>query len=388
MIPARLRALGLCLLALAGPLDAQPAGDAKRIAEAEADLQAVRGRIQAVADRLAADRNAQDGLQAAVEALEKGIAQAQAELKTLGERLKAQQAQVREAEAEREQERSRLQAQQQALGLQIRSAFLIGDRAETRLLLNQDDAQRLSRVMTYYDYLNRARTERIRTLDAQVQRLARVEERLRAAEAEVRGLVEQQQLALSQLEASRAERNRAIAAVEARIRDSGQALKRLQQDEQQVQRLLESLQDILSDIPLKLGNSRPFPQLRGRLYRPVRSGRVIAQYGQPKAGTSLTWKGLWLGAPSGTPVRAAAAGRVAHVGWMHRYGLMVILEHEGQYFTLYGHTESAAVRLGQWVQGGDTLARAGSSGGHRESGVYFEIRRGRTAIDPRPWLSK
>jgi septal ring factor EnvC (AmiA/AmiB activator) len=388
MIATLLRVLGLGLLVLALPAAGQTPADPQRIAEAEADLRSVQGRIQALGERLAGDRNTQDTLQAAVETLEQGISQAQAELKSLDQRLKAQQQLVREAEAERNRERARLQTQQQALGQQIRSAYLIGDRAETRLLLNQDDAQRLSRVMTYYDYLNRARTRRIRAIDAQVQKLAAVEARLRAAEAEVQGLVDQQRLALSQLEATRAERNRAIAAVEARIRESGQALKRLQQDEQQMQRLLESLQDILSDIPLKLGNSRPFPQLRGRLYRPVRSGKVIASYGQPKAGTSLTWKGLWLAAPAGTPIRAAAGGRVAYVGWMHRYGLMVILEHDGEHFTLYGHNESAAVRLGQWVQGGETLAWAGSSGGHRQSGVYFEIRRGRRPIDPRPWLSR
>lgn len=388
MIPAFLRVLGFCLLAWSAPGATQTPADPERIAEAEADLRAVQGRIQALGQRLSADRNTQDGLQAAVEKLEQGISQAQGELQSLGERLKDQQAKVREAEVERNRERTRLEVQQQALGRQIRSAFLIGDRAETRLLLNQDDAQRLSRVMTYYDYLNRARTLRIRALDVQVQRLAAIEARLRAAEEEVQGLVDQQRLALSQLEATRAERNQAISAVEARIRESGQALKRLQQDEQQVQQLLESLQDILSDIPLKLGNSRPFPQLRGRLYRPVRSGKLIANYGQPKAGTTLSWNGLWLAAPTGTPIRAAAGGRVAYVGWMHRYGLMVILEHDGEHFTLYGHNESAAVRLGQWVQGGETIASAGSSGGHRQSGVYFEIRRGRRPIDPRPWLSR
>lgn len=388
MIPALVPVLGLCLLVLGATTTVQAAADPKRIAAAEADLKTVQGRIEALGERLSEDRNAQDRLQAAVETLERGISQAQGELKRLHERIRSQQAEVQVARAERDREQAQLQSQQAALAQHIRAAHRMGARAQARLLLSQEDAQGLSRLMTYYDYLNRAHSRRIQDIDTRVQRLAEVEGRLQAAEEDSRRLVEQQALGLRQLEASRAERQRAIAEVDARIRDSGEALKRLQEDEQQMRALLGSLRDILADVPLTLGNSKPFPQLRGRLYRPVTGSRLLARYGQPKAGTTLNWKGLWMAAPTGAPVRAAAGGRVAYVGWMHRYGLMVILEHDSDYFTLYGHNESASVRLGQWVQAGETLAQAGASGGHRQSGVYFEIRRGRSPIDPRPWLSK
>lgn len=379
--------LSLLLLSLLtwGVTHAQ--GDPRRIADAEAELRQVQARIKDVTSQLSDDRNAQDGLQAGLEALEKNIAQAQAALRKLADDLKAQQAQVQATQVEQAAVSASLQRERAALGQQIRAAFVMGDRAATRLVLNQDDALRLSRVMTYFDFLNRARATRIRSIDAQAQQLDAVERRLAEERASLEALRAQQSQALAQLEATRKDRGDAIAQIEARIRDSGQALRQLQRDERQVETLLESLRDILSDIPLNIGNTRPFAQSRGRLVRPV-SGRALAQFGQAKAGTSLTWKGQWIAARTGTPVQAAAAGRVAHVGWMHRLGLIVILEHDSDYFTLYGHSESADVRLGQWVQAGQRIASAGSSGGHRESGVYFEIRRGKTAIDPRPWLSK
>jgi septal ring factor EnvC (AmiA/AmiB activator) len=56
--------------------------------------------------------------------------------------------------------------------------------------------------------------------------------------------------------------------------------------------------------------------------------------------------------------------------------------------SLYGHVQTAASEVGDTVKAGDTVATAGSSGGHDESGVYFEIRKGTTAVDPKSWLAQ
>jgi septal ring factor EnvC (AmiA/AmiB activator) len=77
-----------------------------------------------------------------------------------------------------------------------------------------------------------------------------------------------------------------------------------------------------------------------------------------------------------------------YVGWMHRYGLIVLIEHEGGYFSLYGHCQSAAVAAGDAVRAGQVIAAAGDSGGHEQTGVYFEIRKGSEAINPAQWLAR
>ncbi|MGB0213661.1 murein hydrolase activator EnvC family protein, partial [Algiphilus sp.] len=98
------------------------------------------------------------------------------------------------------------------------------------------------------------------------------------------------------------------------------------------------------------------------------------------------WKGIWIAAESGTPARAVANGRVAWAGWMHRYGLVVILEHAGGYYSLYGHAERSLRRVGEWVEAGATVVTAGDSGGQPRSGVYLELRSGADALDPIAWL--
>ena len=67
---------------------------------------------------------------------------------------------------------------------------------------------------------------------------------------------------------------------------------------------------------------------------------------------------------------------------------VVIVEHDAQHYTLYGYQSAADVQVGQWVRAGDRLGRAGDSGGQTQSGVYFEIRRGTTAVDPVSWFAR
>lgn len=376
-------ALTFCLL-VAGTALAQ---DARKIAEAERELATVQARIESVGSEIRDDRRKQDRLQHDLQAVEQAIAEATARLKSLDRQLTEQARSVESARQEQQQVAASVRQQQTALARQLRAAHVMGDRPQTRLLLNQDDARQLSRVMTFFGYLNAARAERIAALRDEIEQLRTVEARLDAAREALAASRVEQASTVARLDQQRGERREAVRALEARIRDRGQALKQLQRDEAAVQKLLASLTDILADIPINIGKNTPFAQSRGKLVPPVR-GKVLAAYGQAKGGTGLRWKGQWLSATSGSTVRAAASGRVAYVGWMHRYGLMVILEHDGGYYTLYGHADAADVRLGQWVQAGDRIARAGTSGGHRDSGVYFEVRKGKNAIDPRPWLSR
>ena len=134
-------------------------------------------------------------------------------------------------------------------------------------------------------------------------------------------------------------------------------------------------------------SDKPFATLKGKLPWPAR-GALIARYGENKAGGRLTWNGHWIAADEGSAVRSVARGRAVYVGWMHRYGLIVLVEHEDGYFTLYGHCQTATVQVGDPVRAGQTIATAGNTGGYDQSGVYFEIRKGAEAINPQGWLAR
>lgn len=366
---------------------ATAAGD-KKIQQSEQELERVRGRIQSLASGLTKDRGEQGQLQQQLEQSENTLAEAAAKLAALKAEVQRQAAKVKATQAERAAAQAALESQREALARQLRSAYIVGQQGQTQVMLNQDDTQQLSRVLTYYDYFNRARADRITQIQQQAAALEVLEQRLQQELASLDGLRVQQQQALKTLEGARLQRKTSLASLNQRITGSVDEIAQLRNSEKEIQKLLESLRQVPVEIPMDLGgDSKPFPKLRGKLPWPAR-GKLLASYGDQKAGGPLSWNGIWISAAEGSPVRAVARGRVAYAGWLQRYGLMIIIEHGGGYFTLYGHNESLAKSAGEWVTPGQVIAAAGSSGGHEQSGVYFEIRKGSDPTDPAAWLGK
>ena len=96
--------------------------------------------------------------------------------------------------------------------------------------------------------------------------------------------------------------------------------------------------------------------------------------------------GIDIGVPSGTPVHAAAAGKVVWCGWMSGYGNLVMIDHGGGYATAYGHNTRVAVSCGQDVQQGEVIAYSGCTGFCTGPHVHFEVRVNGTPVDPLGYL--
>ncbi len=120
--------------------------------------------------------------------------------------------------------------------------------------------------------------------------------------------------------------------------------------------------------------------LRGRsfvLFSPFGNRR------SPFTGEPELHAGIDLAAPLGTPVYAAADGRVAFAGqpslgrsahW-YRMGNLVVIDHGRGFSTLYGHLDQVGARLGAAVRRGQAIGTVGSSGWSRSPHLHYEIRR-------------
>jgi murein DD-endopeptidase MepM/ murein hydrolase activator NlpD len=100
--------------------------------------------------------------------------------------------------------------------------------------------------------------------------------------------------------------------------------------------------------------------------------------------------GVDLAAPGGTPIHAAAAGRVVRAGWDGGYGNYTCLYH-GAYrgsgvSTCYGHQSRILVRTGEWVARGQTIGLVGSTGAATGAHLHFEVRLDGRPVQPLDWL--
>ena len=87
-------------------------------------------------------------------------------------------------------------------------------------------------------------------------------------------------------------------------------------------------------------------------------------------------------------VNTVAAGEVIFADWMRGFGNLIIVDHGGQYMSIYGNNQSLLRRPGDKLKTGDTIATVGTSGGNEQSGLYFELRFQGRALDPADWINR
>jgi len=120
-------------------------------------------------------------------------------------------------------------------------------------------------------------------------------------------------------------------------------------------------------------------------------GRLMGGFGSrtdPFSGEGAYHTGVDISAPSGTPVHAAADGRVQFAGFYNGYGRVVIVAHGGNYETYYAHLSAANVTEGQEVRRGEILGAVGSTGRSTGPHLHYEVRIGSAPVNPYRFLQK
>ncbi|WP_046502126.1 transglycosylase family protein [Streptomyces odonnellii] len=126
----------------------------------------------------------------------------------------------------------------------------------------------------------------------------------------------------------------------------------------------------------------------GAVSAPV-SASTGTRYGQPGSWASGYHTGVDFPVPTGTSVKAVAAGHVVSAGWAGSYGYQVVIRHADGKYSQYAHLSALNVREGQQVSGGQRIARSGSTGNSTGPHLHFEMRTGPdygSDIDPLAYL--
>lgn len=360
-----------------------------------ADLDALRGRIEALKKNLAdaeEDRSeASDGLRAS----EHGVSEANRVLHNIGARQRAARADLARVGQQARALEAGIAAQQSQLGRLLALRHASGQQGYLRLLLSGRDPNQTARDLHYFGYISRAQADFIRALRKNLAELARLAREAAGKSAELAGLAAQQREGRKVLLGQQAERRKVIAKLATQIRSQRREIKSLQRDETRLSRLVEELGKVISPrgtgkrnekLPESGGDAGVFAALKGKLRLPTR-GELINRFGTPRSDSGVMWKGLFIRSASGEEVRAVAAGRVVFAEWMRGFGNLMIIDHGQSYLTIYGNNEALLKQAGDAVRIGDAVATVGNSGGNPDSGLYFEIRHQGKAFDPLRWVS-
>ena len=323
---------------------------------------------------------------------EKAISTIHRQLIELNEQLKQQSTHLKTLEQTQQTQRKAHDKQLKALEAQLRAAYINSQPNYLRILLSQQNPADITRSLVYYRYFYQARQQQLTQITTLLESLASDQQILQLERENHQKTYDSQQQQQADLEQHSADRRILIKQLDQQISTQDTKLAALHEEEQALQKLLESLARkkttrLKNKTTSQALKHSSFGKLNGRLNWPVK-GKVVARYGSSRKIGKLKWQGIMISAPPGKSILSVAPGKIVFADWMRGFGLLIIIDHGDQYMTLYGNNRTLFKRVGDNVSAGDMIAHSGERGSQQYAGLYFEVRHKGDPKNPQKWLKK
>lgn len=350
----------------------------------EAQIRKLKRDIASLQKQLSSSEDKASGLSKELRSSEKTIGKISKQIRALDKQLSRLGSHAGSLEGKRDALRAELEKRGASIGQQLREQYKLGQQPWLQVLLMQKDPEELSRMMRYFGIINTELGQQIKAFKTRLSQLNNTETEL--SDTERKMVVKRRQLKLEKdnLEKSRQSRQSTLASIRKEIKSDKQRLSRLKADRERMEKVLKEVQRTIDKAELAR-DGKAFRELKGKLAWPVK-GRVSKGYGSVSDG--IRYDGIWITGKAGRNVKAAHHGRVVFSDWLRGHGLVMIVDHGGNYLTLYGYNETLLREVGDWVSAGETIATVGASGGRTEPGLYFAIRYKGKATNPTRWLTR
>ena len=373
---------------------------AKTTSELNKERQQIKDKISSAQNSLDETKNKQKNAVAELAALDEKLNAVQSELDVITNDLDETTARLNTSQEELKQAILDRDNQYDSLKSRVRVMYENGTAGYLNVLLEADGfsdfLKRVEYVNKLMDYDNAllANYQNNETVIAtNVKTITEDKHSLEALEA-------QQQAKKADLDKSIAEKNELVKKLNSDVNTYEQQIKDLQNQDSEVQKLINKA--VAQSSAKKSGGSSSanYSSSAGKVYSapsgkfmypvPAYSGyKPNSGYGyrsSPISGRSEFHTGLDLKATLKTDVVAAASGTVIYAGNRGGYGKCVIIDHGGGYSTLYAHNNAILVSVGQSVQKGQVISKAGTTGYSTGVHLHFEVRINGSHTNPYPYI--
>ena len=382
----------LLLLAMCGLIAASTA-----YASQQEELENLRKRIAAMQREMDKTSESKSEAADALRESERAISDSNRKLAELSDQLHLADQKLNSLQAQQRQLNKNMTSQHALLGKLLYQQYLGGKQEYLKLLLSSQDPNRISQNLQYYRYIVRNRAAWLSNLRGNLTALNSASAAIRTQRGELGQLRLEQSEQKKSLEKEQRTRQQILGRFSQQLRQQRREIGRLQRDENRLAQLVDQLTKMLAqpkssslfrndNLPDNRFDNSPFDRLKGKLALPAK-GEVTNKFGAPRPDSTVLWKGLFLRTSAGQAVKAIAAGRVVFADWLRGFGNLLIIDHGKGYMSLYGNNETLYKQVGDMLNGGDTIAIVGNSGGNEDSGLYFELRHESKPLDPMEWLA-
>lgn len=343
------------------------------VSQTQSKLQQLDAKINNLRHNLSTANDKRGVLNKELSGTEKQIAEGVRKLNTIEHDVVSKEQKVAELQRTIDHLNQELKTQQDFLANHVRARYLMGEYQPVKWLLLQEDPYKVSRILTYYQYIVSSRKQLIDKIDKTKTSIAANNAQLRTELANNKHLQHQLAQHQEELKHTKTYHTTLIESLDNEIQTKQHTLVEFQKDKDNLSRLLKSLSE-----QSVVQSSKPFVQMRKKLPLPIHTEhRSMQRMNQ----------GVTFFADEGEVVTAVYPGKVVFSDWLKGYGLLLIIDHGQGFMTLYAHNQSLFKRKGQNVRQNEQVATVGHSGGIKQNGLYFEIRQRGKAVSPLGWLS-
>ena len=378
----RLRAhlFSLFLLIAVLPLVVLAASD---ISETNEQLSQLKEQIDAIQARLDASEKERDTLQRDLRDIDLQIGDSDVKAEALDRQQRALEDRLQVLEQEGRSMQADQAAREALIEQSIQHMWAMQQGGGLRVWLGDQKPEEVARNISYLQLLIDDQRELISRYQQGLEDIERNVQRVAETQTQLTVQMSAQNDVRETLASQRAARQQTLQAINAQVRTDAQALATLQADQQRLNELLNELANVpAAPIPA----AQPFADLKGALPMPV-TGTPSNRFGS-RRNADIRWRGWLIPAEEGESIRAVHAGQVIYADWLRGQGLLIVIDHDDGWLTLYAQNHSLMRQVGDRVAAGDVIARAGASGGHDVTGLYFEVRHQGQPVDPAQWIRR
>jgi murein DD-endopeptidase MepM/ murein hydrolase activator NlpD len=355
---------------------ADDASDLKALAAKQADLAAAQQNAQSALERVYYQR---DETKVKLQLTENQLANANAQVKTVGAQLKETQDSLAKLQTEVKLTEESYRQQKARFGERLRAVQEMGPVSYAGVLMGSssfaDFISRWDRITVIVRHDNgviAAIKATKSALEAQRQEVANKEAAQKQLLTQAEGARQTVQAKLAELTQLKADLTAQEASLHAQVATY----------EQELDAVEEQIYAIQVRMKRAAGKFAPASPMRGR-------HEVTAEFGfgpDPIRGGTRNHGGIDLAANTGTQILAIEDGVVIYTGYDSIYGNRVVIDHGGGVASWYGHSSKILVRVDQAVKQGEAIALVGSTGMSTGPHLHLEIRVNNIRQQPRDYI--
>jgi len=272
----------------------------------------------------------------------------------------------------------------------------LGDQDYVKTILNQENPYAVGRLSNYHEYFSNAFQTKITQAKAQLVEVAQITEQHEAALKELNEQKRKKEQERKKLEQSKAKRTSSIKKLNEKVLTSSEKVEQLQKNRDRLNNLLRQIAKQKEQLKkIEEQNSTPsrptrtlvkggFIKQKGRLNYPV-AGKHSRKFGSRLAESGMVSEGLFINTNGNVSVKSIFRGRVIFAEFLKGYGLLLIIDHGDNHISLYGHNDVLYKKVGDIVETNEVISQSGVTGGLKSTGLYFEIRKNATPVNPATW---